>query len=231
MRVTKTYNGPEDETATGPNYPALVHDQRDRRARPDRHEPDRHRHSAEFDPVRLHRRHDAGVALRSRRRPPRRPGGTLSRNFGSVAGTRRHRRDDDVHTSTYRDSTPAPPRSCPAATGAFSTSTDSASASGSWAPVDPRDSTGGRFRGPATHTLDRQVDRGPEVRRPGRRHGPAGVSPGDTLQWTIAVQVSDFFALGSVMVDDLLGDGTRVDASFTPTLAVAGNGFNQARPE
>jgi len=47
---------------------------------------------------------------------------------------------------------------------------------------------------------------------------PGPVGPGDELEWTLSVQVSDYFALDNVMVDDLLGDGSRFETGFTPTL-------------
>ena len=50
--------------------------------------------------------------------------------------------------------------------------------------------------------------------------------PGDTLEYALSFQVSDFFAFDGVEISDVISDGQQVDAGFVPTLEVAGNGFN-----
>ncbi len=47
--------------------------------------------------------------------------------------------------------------------------------------------------------------------------GVAGLGPLDTLQYTINLQVSDFFEFDNLLVIDLIGDGQHFDTSFTPT--------------
>ena len=51
--------------------------------------------------------------------------------------------------------------------------------------------------------------------------GAAGASPGDTLQYTLDVQVSDFFAMQDLVVTDVISDGQRRDPGFVPTLTIA----------
>ncbi len=225
MRVSKSYNGPEDETATGPNYPrsytitvTVAPGQTVTNLTVTDSLPNSIQYLSTTTPTT-----PASVPVSTPSTTT--PGGSLSRNFGSVTGT--GGTDASMTFNFYvprLDSGGSP--ILPAATGAFGASMDSASASGSWAPVDPRDSTTVVSAGPATHTL---TDKSIAVQKSvglADDTGPAGVSPGDTLAWTISVQVSDFFALGGVTVDDLLGDGTRVDLGFTPTLTVAGSGFS-----
>ena len=60
----------------------------------------------------------------------------------------------------------------------------------------------------------------------GGNTGALGTTPGDTLEYTLKVDISDFFAFGrnnantagSWLVNDVLGDGQTWDNGFTPTL-------------
>lgn len=56
-----------------------------------------------------------------------------------------------------------------------------------------------------------------------------GNSPGDTLEWTIRVQVSDYFSAENFNLTDVFSDGQVFDASFTPTWSYVENGT--ANPE
>lgn len=53
-----------------------------------------------------------------------------------------------------------------------------------------------------------------------------GFSPGDVVLYTVDIQISDFFSFGDLVIDDLLPDGMRLDGSFTPTLTVNEAGSN-----
>ena len=55
-----------------------------------------------------------------------------------------------------------------------------------------------------------------------------GYSPGDTLQYTLSAQISDYFAFQSLVVTDVLGDGLREDGTFNPTLAVSEHGASSS---
>ncbi|WP_250519060.1 VCBS domain-containing protein [Caballeronia sp. ATUFL_M1_KS5A] len=105
-----------------------------------------------------------------------------------------------------------------------------ASGSGQWVPLDPRDltppATSVAFSGTAdgtgttfvakAATLEKQVSEQTDT-------GTAGVTPGDTLAYALDVALSDYFALGKTqtgagqfVVTDQLGDGQTL--AGTPTL-------------
>ncbi len=50
-------------------------------------------------------------------------------------------------------------------------------------------------------------------------------SPGDLMQYTLDFQVSDYFALNNIILTDTLGDGVRFFPGFAPTLQLNGNTF------
>ncbi len=52
-----------------------------------------------------------------------------------------------------------------------------------------------------------------------------GISPLDTLRYTIDFQVSDYFATGNITVTDVVGDGQSFDFDYTPTLSVTEAGI------
>jgi len=54
--------------------------------------------------------------------------------------------------------------------------------------------------------------------------GAPGYSPGDTIEYTLNFQVSDYFAFQNLVVTDTYTDGQRVDGSYTPTLSVTEHG-------
>ncbi|MEM9030027.1 MAG: isopeptide-forming domain-containing fimbrial protein [Pseudomonadota bacterium] len=43
--------------------------------------------------------------------------------------------------------------------------------------------------------------------------GAAGLSPGDTIAYTLQVQISDYFSFNNLVLDDVLSDGQRLDTS------------------
>jgi len=113
-------------------------------------------------------------------------------------------------------------------TGDDATSSNNASALGDWDPIDTRDPSG---------TGNVSVDvAGPEhvltpksiatqksvavVNDPGGN----GVSPGDVLEYTIEIQISDFFGFENIVLTDVISDGQRFDVSFTPTLQFVEHG-------
>ena len=50
--------------------------------------------------------------------------------------------------------------------------------------------------------------------------GGAGATPGDTLEYTIDIQVSDFFEFSDVFLDDNFSDGQLFDTTFAPIFAI-----------
>jgi uncharacterized repeat protein (TIGR01451 family) len=55
---------------------------------------------------------------------------------------------------------------------------------------------------------------------------PAGNTPGDTLEYRLDFQVSDFFAFDNLIITDTLGDGQSFDGSFIPTLEIHEQGLS-----
>lgn len=147
------------------------------------------------------------------------PDGTLTRQFASVAVNAQMvfsfyvPRDDSVLARVIDPVTGNEILSC-----------NNASTSGSWTPLDPRDSAsaGTQTIDPlgCEHTLiDRSIATQKEVSYSGT------LAPGTTLDYTIQVQVSDFFAFDGLSLTDVISDGQHFDAGFIPTMSVAGNGF------
>lgn len=58
--------------------------------------------------------------------------------------------------------------------------------------------------------------------------GPAGLTPGDTVEYTINMQESDFFALQNVHATDTISDGQILDNTFTPTFSYTRNGVTSS---
>src|SRR5262249_47414412 len=105
---------------------------------------------------------------------------------------------------------------------------NNASASGTWTPIDPRDPPNQPIivdpPGPE-HTLTVKSLAIQKTSSLVVDQGQAGPTPGDTIQYTVPFQVSDYFAFTNLVIDDLLGDGPHFDAAFGATLQVDGNGF------
>lgn len=106
--------------------------------------------------------------------------------------------------------------------GSAVTAPNDASVTANWTPLDPRD--------PFTEvTLDPEGSEDELTARSLATQksvqlvadvGAAGASPGDTLEWTIQLQVSDYFTFDQLELADVLSDGQSIDASFAPTLSV-----------
>ena len=114
------------------------------------------------------------------------------------------------------------------ASGDDTISENNASLQGDWTPTDVRD-TGGvdnvvvdpvgfeETFSPKSITTQKSVSLVNDV-------GGAGYSGGDTVEYTISFQVSDFFAFDDVVLNDILSDGQRIDTGFSPTLSVTEHG-------
>ena len=55
--------------------------------------------------------------------------------------------------------------------------------------------------------------------------GPAGLNSGDTIEYKLTIQLSDYFTLGNLSLNDVLSDGQRLDTSFLPTIALIQRGI------
>lgn len=227
VTVAKTYNGPENETATGPNYPRRYTVTADIASGqvvtglvlndilPD---------NMQFVQVILPTA-PAGASCTTPGTTT--PGGTVSCTFASVtggAGTA-----DAAFTFEFyiplNDTTPAPVIN--ASSGDDVLSLNNVTASGNWQPIDPRDPLTPFTAdgvGPE-HTL---TDKSIAIQKGVANVinvGPAGITPGDTLDYTLNFQVSDFFSFQNVTVTDVISDGQHFDTTFTPTLTINGNTY------
>ena len=109
------------------------------------------------------------------------------------------------------------------ATGAAVSSCNNAQASGSWTPIDTRDSIQSTSINPAgcEHTL---ADRSLAIQK---SIPNLDYTPGDVVEYTLEFQVSDFFAFDQLTITDVLSDGQHFDIApaSVPTLQVNGNGY------
>ncbi|NWF65548.1 MAG: isopeptide-forming domain-containing fimbrial protein, partial [Chloroflexi bacterium] len=227
--LSKTYNGPEDETATGPNFPR------------------QYTVTAEIAPGQNMTAFNLTDVLPNNMQfvslvstnpaatcsTPSTviPGGTLSCNFsGSVSGT---------VTMTFEYYIPL--RDAGGAsvinpsTGDDATSCNNASGGGTWVPIDLRD-TGATFTQDPFGCEHILIDKSIATQKSVSVVGGGQPAPGAVLEYVVDVQISDFFVFDQVTLTDIISDGQRFDTTFTPTLQIIGNpaslnssgGFNAA---
>ncbi|HLB47701.1 MAG TPA: hypothetical protein VJL59_11900, partial [Anaerolineales bacterium] len=230
LSLTKTYSGPEDETATGPNYPrqyTLTVDIATGQPVTNLTVTDTLPGNMQFVSV-------ASTVPAATCTTPgtTTPGGTLNCNFGTVTGGATA--SDATLTFNFfiplNNAGGSPVIN--AATGDDVTSVNTSSVTGSWDPIDGRDPitpvSAGGVCPTGCHTL---TDKSIAIQKSVATAvdvGVTGNSPGDTLQYALTFQISDFFSFEDVVITDVISDGQRVDAGFTPTLQVNGNGFTSA---
>lgn len=231
VTLTKTYLGPEDETATGPSYHQryqVTVDVASGQTVTDLDISDLLPANLQFVSVVGTEVHGVPTATTAISTPSTTtPGGTLTRRFASVTG------DASTSDATMlfefyvpQDDASGDPVLAPDI-GAPATSVDQASSQVNWTPTDPRDPAGTFTSNSDTHTLN---DRSLAIQKSVQGVDPSGpegtVDPGNTLEYTINFQVSDFFALQSLVISDIISDGQRFDSTFTPTLSVNGNSYS-----
>ncbi len=232
MTLKTTYIGPEDETATGPNFPRqylVTVDVANGQTLTNLDVTDILPAKMQFVRVDATTIRGTPTATTAEATPSLvTPGGTLTRRFASVTGTTAA--NDATLLFTYfipRDNSAGNPILNPS-TGAPTLSIDDAQAQGNWTPIDTRDPMTLAVSNAAAndHTLtDRSLATQKSVAL-ATDIGAPGPSPGDTLQYTIQAQVSDYFAFRNLLLADVLSDGQHVDPTFTPTLLVNGNPFS-----
>jgi LPXTG-site transpeptidase (sortase) family protein len=227
LSLAKTSNNPENETATGLNYPrqfTLTVDVATGQPVTNLTITDTLPDSIQY--VSLASSSPAATCT-TVPDPLTTPGGTLTCDFGTVtggAGT-----SDATLTFNYyvplNDSGGAPVIN--AVSGDDATSLNTSTAAGSWDPIDARDpitpASAGGVCPTGCYTL---ADKSLAIQKSVVNivdTGSTGYSPGDTLQYTLAFQISDFFSFQNVVITDVLSDGQRITGS--PTFQVNGNGF------
>ncbi len=222
--ITKTYLGPEQETATGPNFVqqyrldvGIAAGQTITNLKISDLLPN----NMQFVSVDSTLANGVSVSPSASSLPSTTtPGGTLSETFVSVTGTG-GAQDASVIFSFYVpriDSTSAV--ILPASTGAPATVTDTANASGKWNPIDIGDPQNVSVNAtPATDTITAKSIATQKTVAIQNDTGAAGATPGDTLQYTIQIEVSDYFAMNNLSLADVISDGQRLDPSFVPTIS------------
>ena len=236
-RLRKVYLGPEDETATGPNYPrtyrlevdvatgqtldnlVLSDDLADSMRITGRTTAEMSAFRASsgltndvFNPA-----NDGGTATTAA------PDGTVTYNFGSVTGVAGVDAAFEFEFYVPRDRAVPPggqvlPQTPTTGTNSvFATNT--ASSTANWTPIDTRDPAGpvnkaASDNGP--HTLQEQsIATQKSVVETDLNQNPlpsgSPIRPGQTLlRYTVNFQVSDYYAFQNVTLQDLIGDGQRL---------------------
>lgn len=231
LELTKTYIGPEDETATGPNYPrqyTLTVDIADGQTITDLDITDFLPDNLAFLSI-ISTSPGGAVVLQTPTvgAPAVPPDNDLVVRFASVTGSLGA--SDAVVTFEYYvpEFDAAAARIIDDDTGDDVLSLNNASAEGDWTPIDNRDAPAHPVvdeAGPEHILTDKSVAIQKGVSIIGDV-GPTGPSPGDLLEYTLEFQISDFFAFQNLRIEnDVLSDGQRVDGSFTPTLSVTEDG-------
>ncbi|MBK9711649.1 MAG: DUF11 domain-containing protein [Kouleothrix sp.] len=230
LTLSKTYLGPENETASGPNFPRKYRisvDVAEGQTLTNFSLRDVLPNNLQF--LGVDSAGGSGTTSVTAISTPSAttPGGTLARRLDKVIGTSGA---EDAYLEFSFSVPRANASSAPVidpVTGDDATSIDDASAQGSWTPIDPRDSivpivSDGT---PQDHILaDKSIAIQKSVAVAGDIGAP-GYSVGDTLAYTLTVQISDYFAFENVVISDTLSDGQRFDPAFTPRLSIGGNGF------
>lgn len=232
--LEKVYIGPEDETATGPNYvrqyqlrvDIATGQTVDNVVVTDLLPP-------EIQLTNVQITQGSGTvtlppgALTS---PVAAPNNQLQVSLGSITGAAG---DDAVVTITYF----VPYRDAGSATvltpgsGADDAVVNTSNVTGAFVPTDVRDPTvtvfdDGTTADPTTeqHTLEASplvIQKSSSIASDAN---VSGLTPGDVIEYTLQVQLSDFYTVGDIVIDDLLSDGQRFDTSFAPVLIVTERG-------
>jgi uncharacterized repeat protein (TIGR01451 family)/fimbrial isopeptide formation D2 family protein len=231
LTLTKEYIGPEDETATGPNFPrryTLTVDIANGQTVTNLDVTDFLPNNLAFLSVISTSPGGASILqLPTIGAPANPPNNDLVVRFPSVTGST----GSSDATVTFEYYVPEfdanGVRIINANTGDDVISQNNGRAEADWTPIDTRD--------PAAHPVVDQA--GPEHvltdKSVAIQKGvsiindvaPPGPSPGDLLEYTLNFQISDYFSFRNLRIqNDVLSDGQRVDGSFTPTLSVTENG-------
>jgi len=229
LTLNKSYSGPENETATGPNFPhqfTVTVDVAEGQTVEDFVLQDVLPENLQF--VSLDDVSGNGyTTITDLSTPPTStPGGTLSREFDQIVGTAGG--DDASLTFTFyipRDDADSN-RVIDPDSGDDVTSLNNAQGAGTWVPIDPKDDpgtvTGGSTGPPAEYTI---TDKSIAIQKSVSNPTPPN-SPDDILEYTYSIQISDYFAFQDLEISDLISDGQHVlpASEYVPQLTVSGNG-------
>jgi fimbrial isopeptide formation D2 family protein/uncharacterized repeat protein (TIGR01451 family) len=226
MTLTKTYIGPEDETATGPNYPRqyrLTVNIASGQTITNLNVIDLLPNNLQF--LRLVSATPSPytvVASPPLGAPQNPPTSTLMVQFPSVTGGAGNADAVVVLEYFVPEFDADGRRIIDASTGDDVLSLNNASADGYWKPIDLRDPLAHPSidAPPPEHILtDKSIAIQKSVRVVKDLNHP-GPTPGDTLEYTLDFQISDYFTFDDLIVVDKFSDGQRFDATFIPTFTV-----------
>ncbi len=229
MTMEKIYNGPANtsaETATGPNYPRsydIKVDIATGQTVDNLNIVDTLPNDVQFTSYTVT---GATVATVNSVPSTTTPGGTLDLTLNAVTGAAGNDVTVTIHYYVPRLDAGSAAVIDPT-TGAAVASTNTATVQGDWTPIDPRDSatTLTADGSPGTVTVQH---RSLAIQKSVANVSDATNSPGDVFEYTLEIQVSDFFAFDNLVVTDVISDGQHVDSTFIPTVQVNGNGFTMA---
>ncbi len=221
VTLQKTYSGPEDETATGPNYPrryTITANIADGQTVENLVVSDLLPDNMQFISLVSTSPAASDCTLPSTSTP----GEYLSCTFASVTGSATIVFEYYIPLRDANGDYVINPDS-----GNDVTSCDQVTAIGDWDPLDPRDegSTGNVNENPigCEHTLQ---DKSIAIQKGITVVGGGNPAPGKTLEYTLNFQISDYFAFDDVVITDIISDGQHFLPSFVPTIFVDGNGFS-----
>ena len=232
--LQKTFSGPEDETATGPNYIrqyTIAVDVADGQTITDLDITDQLPNDIQFvkiDSV------TGGTVVPGANIDPSTttPGGILSRTLASVTGGPGST-DATVTFDFYvpRVDANGNPVINPQ-TGNSTAISNNASVTGEWLPLDPRDRPGGNPiqvtinpPGPEQTFTAKSITAEKTATVIDNEGQPAtSILPGDTIEFAVTINVSDYFAFQNLSLSDILPDGLRFDPNFTPVIRFSGHG-------
>ncbi|MDA7885309.1 DUF11 domain-containing protein [Pirellulales bacterium] len=224
FRLKKTSNTPEHETATGPNFQhsytismAVAPGQTVDNLELTDTLPD----EVQYVSVVTISGNSSTTQTQTSAPSTTSPGGTLSYAFDQVIGTGS---DNDVQLvfDYYVAQQDANGQDViPLGTGGTKTITNNSSATGLWTSSNPNFPTQQTV---SSNASDPNSQYALTARTVALQKGftnltnPGSPKAGDTIEYRLNIQVSDFFALDAAVLEDVLSDGQEFDASFTPTL-------------
>ena len=226
--ITKTYLGPELETATGPDFPQRY--EIDVSVAPGQTITNFALNDALPGNIQFTAVDSAtangGVVAGSLLPSLTTPGGLLSETFSQVTGTGGPTDAKLIYTFYVpRDPNGLDGTQTPAlTTGGFTPSPNTATGAGNWTPIDPRDPAVVATGTSNTVTLTEKSIAIQKSVADVQGNPTDAVAVGDQLRYSLNFQISDFFAFNQLVATDLFSDGQHFDAGFTPQLTFTRDG-------
>jgi uncharacterized repeat protein (TIGR01451 family)/fimbrial isopeptide formation D2 family protein len=229
--VSKSYNGPENETATGPNFKRRYTINADLGVG---------QTVANLDLIdklpnnisylQLISSSPAGGTIQQTPTvgsPANSPNNVLQVRFPSVTGAATASDAQMVFEYFVSDKNASSVDIINHDTGDDAISQDDASGQAVWTPVDTRDAPTAISSDISSvdHTLN---PKSIAIQKSFQNLTNSSNRPGDIIQYSLNFQISDYFAFQNLISTDILSDGQSFDTSFTPTLSVTESGVTTA---